>query len=144
MAECECGCGQATKVPVYTDTAKRWQAGVPLRFVKGHNLRSRRSGERAARWTGGRHRDPRGYVVLWQPGGRRQYEHIVIAELSLGRSLKKGEVVHHINGDKTDNRNSNLLICTAAYHAALHIRLEQSEAWPEFQRRVGFMGYRNG
>src|SRR5690242_16589726 len=51
---------------------------------------------------------------------RAQAMHIGKAEKVLGRPLKRGEVVHHINCDRTDNRNSNLLICSARYHAWLH------------------------
>src|SRR5882724_3706961 len=52
--------------------------------------------------------------------GNRIQEHILIASKALGRPLRKGEEVHHINLNKRNNRNCNLLICTSYYHHWLH------------------------
>lgn len=46
--------------------------------------------------------------------------HRVVMENKLGRLLDKNEVVHHVNGDKHDNRLSNLQLATKAGHARQH------------------------
>jgi len=50
-----------------------------------------------------------------------RHTHRIVAEHMLGRSLKVGEVVHHIDGNKRNNSPSNLMIfATQAEHAKWH------------------------
>lgn len=73
--------------------------------------------------------DKQGYAVVHIGRKKRQYEHVLIAEKALGRKLKRGEVVHHINFVRHDNRNENLLVCTISYHLQLHARMRRHPYW---------------
>lgn len=46
--------------------------------------------------------------------------HRVLAENRLGRLLRPGEVVHHADGVKDNNADSNLLVTTIGAHAQMH------------------------
>lgn len=85
-----------------------------------------------ARSLGNKSRSEHGYVTVHIGRKRKQYEHILVAEGALGRPLKKGEVVHHINCDRTDNRPANLLICRIGYHLQLHARMRKHPYWSQF------------
>lgn len=61
----------------------------------------------------------KGYIIIKTEDGYR-LEHRVIAEMMLGRPLKKIEVVHHKNGIKTDNRKVNLDVHTRGEHNHVH------------------------
>lgn len=50
-----------------------------------------------------------------------RHEHRVVAERMLGRKLRKGEVVHHIDGNKRNNFPENLMVFESqAEHARYH------------------------
>lgn len=50
-------------------------------------------------------------------------EHVLIAEAALGRRLPRGAEIHHVDGDRSNNARTNLVICQSiAYHKLLHVR----------------------
>lgn len=69
----------------------------------------------------GCHLSNTGYKTYHTKEHRGKREHRVIAEEVLGRPLVPyKEDVHHVDGNKTNNNNSNLVICTRQYHKMIH------------------------
>lgn len=83
-----------------------------------------------------------GYIEVKTPKGW-QLEHRYIAEMMLERDLKSEEVVHHKNGDKTDNRWENLEVKNNTEHSLDHSKeikkeiavMECPECGKIFERR---------
>ena len=66
------------------------------------------------------------YFALRMPSHPRSntngyvFEHILIAEKKIGRKLKQGEVVHHIDGNRLNNDPNNLLAMMLGEHFRYH------------------------
>lgn len=61
----------------------------------------------------------------WEHKGKHKWrvkEHILIMEDLIGRRLKDGEVVHHIDWNKLNNLPSNLRLMTKEEHNKLHYK----------------------
>jgi len=76
--------------------------------------------------TGTRYVSRAGYITVKVGIRKYQLEHRIVMEAHLGRELTADEHVHHVNGDKQDNRVDNLQVLSNAEHQRLHVVLGDS------------------
>lgn len=96
-------------------------------FLRKFNIPIRKSpiglkGNQSPNWRGGKSMHVGGYMNIHNPKHPNAdhagyvFEHRLVMSKYLGRALANGEIVHHINGIKTDNRIENLFLETRNSH----------------------------
>ena len=80
-----------------------------------------------------------GYHLTWT-GSRYEPTHRVLLK-EAGHVIPEGHVVHHVDGDKLNNKISNLVILSKSDHRSLH---HQLEAISMRLVRDGFIEFING
>lgn len=72
-----------------------------------------------------------GYVMLLKRDhpksnyGGYVREHILVMEEFIGRYVKEGEIVHHRNSNKVDNRLENLMLISDSEHRKIHAEMRK-------------------
>lgn len=86
------------------------------------SLKGKTSGNKNGRWCGDKRLNYHGYVLIRKPSHPLSdcngwvREHRLVMEEHLGRLLQRHENIHHINGNKADNRLDNLVVCSNSEH----------------------------
>lgn len=85
-----------------------------------------RKGDNGSKWNGGVRTTSHGYRQIFKPEHPRAdsmgyvMEHIVVFESESGITIPKNCCIHHLNGNKSDNRIQNLCMMTHGGHTAFH------------------------
>jgi len=141
---CQCGCGNKTNIISSTNVKDGRIKGAPSRFLPGHNGRLQENilmlkglsarGEKSPSWKGGKTIDSYGYLLTNIPDYNENVsnyvrDHILIVERVIGKRLPLKAVVHHVDGNRLNNSNSNLVVCEGqGYHTLLHRRARGARA----------------
>jgi hypothetical protein len=129
---CQCGCGQPAPIAKQTRKREGHIKGQPLRFIHGHGGRFPNGeahpnygkfGADSPVWNGGRYARGDGYIICTLSpdhqfaamafigsGSLRVFEHRLVMAEAIGRALTPEEVVHHIDGDPSNNALENLML----------------------------------
>lgn len=98
---------------------------LPKNFLKMQKLAWEKNKtllkEKNPNWKGGKPKGMGGYILNRIGIENYKFEHRLVMEKYIGKQLDSNEIIHHINGNITDNRIENLQIVDRAEHARIHL-----------------------
>lgn len=136
---CQCGCGERTRISTSSNAKRGWVRGEPVRFRQGHHSRIK---EIHGTWNGGRYVNSDGYVMVKADGHPRAdtngyvRDHVLVVERAMGKPIGPEHPIHHVNGDREDNGNRNLVVCEDQVY---HMLLERRQAALDACGHAGWM-----
>ena len=104
---------------------RKWTPELREEYAKGQ------IGSNNPNWKGGIYKNCNGYLLQRVPERGYVMQHRLVMEEKLGRRLTLEEVVHHIDGNRENNRHENLLLF--ANHS-------QHLIWEKGKKRISELG----
>lgn len=101
-------------------------------MLRARGIKTRKdAGKNHHNWKGGKISKGDGYIGIWYPEHERAdsqgyvYEHTLVYQKNTGKLPQKGEVIHHIDLDKHNNKFENLYLCGYIEHTTLHRSIDK-------------------
>lgn len=144
LVACACGCGQIINKYDKCGRERGYVSGHNSKTITGRKLCSlngartkhsekwlkklsiKMKGNNNPTWKGGKIVTKEGYILVRapeHPNAKQNgyvHEHRLVMSLRLGRPLTSDEHIHHINGNKADNRIENLKLVSNGEHRKEH------------------------
>lgn len=118
--ECKCDCGKIKNIK-RRDLTKKHKPTQSCGCLRVELIRNRMTGENHHSWKGTTSIDGKGYKQFRHGNLRNVKEHRHIYEQYYDIKLKPHQNIHHINGDRLDNRIENLELWNTSQPAGQRI-----------------------
>jgi hypothetical protein len=135
--------GRMLGIPHSTVYWRLKRHGIPIKRTGFRSPKTvRHYGTDHHKWKGGTYMHSGGYIYEYAPEHPAAcdgyvLQHRLVMERCLGRYLAAEETIHHINGDRADNRIENLEIMAHGAHMRLHRETTPRDCHGRFTAREG-------